>query len=155
MITFCFYQFKDISYAILLILINLRPITLAIMAVSGTLNIILTCIQTFLSILSIIACIWLFWSWRLTKIKTLGLNLVGILGIGDFIAHIGSIPSLWQARPPLIPWFIQNSGIMFSVLWGSVIAYLTYQQIITNFQKKNFEIFLLLTSILSILIVTR
>src|SRR5688572_4899840 len=94
-----------------------------------TLNLILNCLQTTTTSISIIACLWLFGAWHFTKPKTLGINMIAILSLGDAISHVASIHQIWFYDPTIttqVLWFIEMVSLMFSSLWGSSMAYLTY-----------------------------
>lgn len=113
-------------------------------------------------VISISACIWLFRCYQVLRRKTLGLKMILILCISDFIFHVIFICNDWTdaiENDMAILWtIILETPLRFSLFWASNIAYLALKSLGGNmnldpisYAKTSFIVVLVVTLIFSIM----
>jgi len=78
-----------------------------------------------------IACIWLFYLYFQAKERTLGLKMIYILGVSDFLFSTSVIIMKTVQSPPLaklIACFFYG-GLYFSVTWASAMSFIVFKSL--------------------------
>jgi len=88
--------------------------------------------------LSIIACICFFFSCASLPKRTLGVQMIIILAIGNLLFHITTIFDFWIKEPKIIKItaMILNVSAKFSLLWAANISYFLYRLVNMNEVSK-------------------
>ena len=86
--------------------------------------------MTVLHSFSAVTCLYLFYNYSKIPRKALGLKMIMILGLSDFIFHGLQIPLLWlqneQSTVIQIGFVIVGAAFRFSIYWAANIAFFLY-----------------------------
>jgi hypothetical protein len=111
-------------------------------------------------VISIIACVCLFYSFTKIPKQSLGLTMILILCVSDFIFHIFLTLYIWwyvtQNTIEQATSLIMDCALRFSILWASCISYLVLAAVQQNgmrnpenYSKRSFIFILSLCIVLS------
>lgn len=86
------------------------------------------------SILSVFGCLWVFGCYWNASVKTIGLKMVFILSISDFLFHSLVIGAYWTNSSSIktVETFIVNAMVRFSLFWASNISFFLYKMVGLN-----------------------
>lgn len=77
---------------------------------------------------SALACLFMFFSYSFIPKKTLGLKMIFVLSLSDFIFHVGAIIELVSSKSiKVFPAIITNIFFRFSLFWASNMAFFLYK----------------------------
>lgn len=104
--------------------------------------------------LSMFGCLWVFGCYFKSSVKTIGLKMVFILSLSDFLFHSLVIANYWTDSNTLrtIETFIVNAMVRFSLFWASNISFFLYKMIGMNqisYLRRHLRWSLLLLLLLS------
>lgn len=91
-------------------------------------------------LLSCLACLWVFWKVFRQRRKSLGMLLILVLAISDFIFALNYIlsdffPAFFILEADYIYDFVYFFTMYFSVWWASAISFLVYKSL----REKDFD----------------
>lgn len=107
--------------------------------------------------ISILACLYLFCHYTTVQRKTIGLKMILILGISDFLGHVFLLTSMWSHLRELTRYMIHadRTIIRFTIIWVSCIAFVIYRFLRddgVDVSEKNSRKLLLTLSLVNIII---
>jgi len=88
--------------------------------------------------ISILACIWFFFRCASLPKRTLGVQMIIILAIGNFLFHLTTIFDYWftELKIMKITRMILDVSTKFSLLWAANISYFLYLLVNMNEVSK-------------------
>lgn len=119
-------------------------------------------ILTVPQVISLSACFWFFRCFFLLRRRTLGLKMILILCISDFLFHIVCLNNTWmevdESDVGEVWSIILEAFLRFSLFWASSIAFLALKSLHRDvnldpisYAKTSFIIVLTITVILSVM----